>query len=448
MKRLIQLLAACIALGPAPAVGKPNIIVFLADDLGFETLPAYGGSSYQTPHLDRLAEDGMRFDSCIATPMCATSRAMLLTGKHNFRNYRRWAHLDPAEPTIATLLHAAGYTTGMAGKWHLGNWEPDEQGRRGPARFGFDHYLSCMVDRENIKSRDVPGSGNAYWKTSLVRNNRDEEPLSNIHSEQAYLDFTRAFLRENRDRPFFFHYASYLAHRPFVRVAEPGPDDFNEHGNIKNFPAMITRLDAIVGALRAELDALGIGDNTLFVFTSDNGTDNVREASSLRSAWRGKKIRGGKYHVSETGTTVPCFMLWPGKTAPSSSTRTAVDFTDFLPTFLDVAGAGIPAGLDGQSLLPVLTGEQATRGRPAFTWGTLDGSNRVYHDPPRHRDCILHAARDERWRYLSDGRLYDVAADPLMRQPVDAGISPEADAARTRLRNALEKLRDSPSILW
>jgi arylsulfatase A len=447
MKALLFLML--LAAGTAAVTGRPpNIILFVADDLGFETLRCYGGTSHPTPHLDRLAADGMRFDSCVATPMCATSRAMLLSGRYNSRNYDTWAYLDPAEATLATRLREAGYVTGMAGKWHLGNWEPDATGSRGPGRMGFDHYLSCIVDQENLKSRKSPGAGNAYWKTALIRNDRREAPRAGLHSEQAYLDFTRDFLRTHRDRPFFLHYASYLAHRPFVKVAHPGPADFNEHGRTANFPAMITRLDAIVGELRAELDTLGLTKDTLFLFTSDNGTDNVREAAGLRSQWRGKAVGGGKYHADELGTTVPFLAAWPGSVKAGGSTRAPLDFTDFLPTLLELAGK--PAtGSDGTSFLPWLRGTPHPEPRRvAFTWGTLDGSNRVYHDPVRHRAAILHAARDERWRYFSDGRLFDIVADPLMRASVPPGATPEADLARSRLKEALGRHRSTTSIHW
>jgi arylsulfatase A-like enzyme len=211
---------------------------------------------------------------------------------------------------------------------------------------------------------------------------------------------------------------------------------------------MITRLDAIVGELRAELVTLGLAADTLFLFTSDNGTDNVREAAGLRSRWRGRAVGGGKYHVNERGTTVPFLAAWPGTVKQGASTRTPIDFTDFLPTLLELAGRPA-AGGEGTSFLPWLRGtpHPAPR-RFAFTWGTLDGSNRVYHDPVRHRAAILHAARDERWRYFSDGRLFDVAADPLMRGPVAPGASPEADHARARMKEALDRHRATRPTLW
>lgn len=451
IRPMTRILICFLALFPIACAAdrKPNIVLFVADDVGFETLRCYGGESYATPQIDRLASSGMRFGSCLATPMCTTSRAMLLSGRHNFRNYLQWAHLDAAEPTIATHLRQAGYVTGMAGKWHLGNWEQTPDGRRGPARMGFDHYLSCMIDEESAKARSSPGAGNGYWKTVLIRDNQPQAPLVDVPSEDAYLEFSREFFRANRDRSFFFHYASLLAHRPFTRIANPGPEDFNEHGRTGNFPGMLSRLDTIVGEVRAELEALGLTDNTLFLFTSDNGTDNVREAAALRSIWRGKSLRGGKYMANELGTTVPFIACWPGKIKPASTTRTPVDFTDVLPTLLECAGLPRPAAADGLSILPVLTSEpELRRTKPAFTWGTLDGSNAVYHNPVARRSGILHVARDESWRYFSDGRIFDVAGDPLMREPIQPGVSVVADEARARLRSALEELLSSQPRRW
>ncbi len=440
---LLVLLVEC-----ATAKHPPNIVLFVADDLGFETVGCYGGESYRTPEIDRLAAEGLRFASCLSTPMCAPSRAMMMSGFYSFRNYDTWAYLDDHAPAIADHLGSAGYVTGMAGKWHLGNWEPDAGGARGPARFGFDTYLSCEVDKEDRKSVANPGAGNAHWKTVLIRDGVDELPPKVRHSEEGYVEFAREFFRSNRERPFFFHYASYLAHRPFVRVENPGPADFGRSGDAANFPAMVERLDAIVGELRSELTSLGIADDTVFLFTSDNGTDNVHDAKPLRSVWRGRELRGGKYYVNELGTAVPFIAVWPGTIAPGTTTRAPIDFTDLLPTALAIARIAPEPASDGHSLLPIFTGEAVSVRDVACTWGTLDGSNRVYHRPVERAEEILHAVRDARWRYLSNGHLYDTVADPLMRSPVKPGTSSTADAARARLAEALAGLRATGPRIW
>jgi arylsulfatase A-like enzyme len=449
MKRLIALAAILSAASVCGAVEKPNIVLILADDIGFETLACYGGSSYQTPHIDRLAADGMRFDSCLATPMCATSRAMLLSGRYNFRNYQRWAYLDASEPTIASHLRTAGYTTAMAGKWHLGNWDPDAKGKRGPARMGFEHYLSYVTDSPPPAKGNHNPPGNRYWQTTLIDNDQERRLPPGRNSEDEYVDYTLAFFREHQDKPFFFHYASNLAHRPMVAMQNPGKEDLNENGKAKNFPEMIRKFDEVVGRLRKGIEDLGMKERTVFILTSDNGTDNVWEAGKIRSTWRGKSVPGGKYHANETGTTVPLIAWWPGQVAAGSTTRAPLDFTDFLPTFVNLAGGAPCAVTDGRNFRDILLGSPPPDARRyAYTWGTLDGSNTAYHDPKQQRNQILHELRDERWRYLSDGRIFDILRDPLMEAPVDPSSSPEAEKARQILKTELDRLLKSKPRLW
>lgn len=442
---LLAIVATTRAAVAGPDV-PPNIVLVLCDDLGQELLGHRGGTSHATPEFDRLAAEGVRFDTCLATPMCVPSRAMLLTGRYNFRNYTRWAQLDDREATIAARLRPLGYRTCLVGKWHLGNWQPDGDGRRGPARMGFERYLSAVLDAPS----GGDAAGNVYWRAAVVEDGRDRTLAADRFIEDEHLDFIRGYLREADRRPFFLHYAPYLVHRPFVRVTGPvaGEDD-GRQGRQGNFPGMVRRLDAVIGRLRAELRAAGVEEQTLLVVTSDNGTDNVAEARGLRSRWRGRDVAGGKYMVDELGTNVPCIVAWPGRSPAGSIVTAPVDFTDVLPTLLEAAGAEPPAGIDGTSFLPLVLGQAHPRARRfAFTWGTLDGTNRAYHDPAGHRGSILHAVRDERWRYLSDGRLYEAAVDPLLELPVAAGASPDADAARESLRQALADLLASTPRAW
>jgi arylsulfatase A-like enzyme len=190
-------------------------------------------------------------------------------------------------------------------------------------------------------------------------------------------------------------------------------------------------------------------ERTLFILTSDNGTDNVWEAGKIRSTWRGKSVPGGKYHANETGTTVPLIAWWPGQVAAGSTTRAPLDFTDFLPTFVNLAGGAPCAVTDGRNFRDILLGSPPPDARRyAYTWGTLDGSNTAYHDPKQQRNQILQELRDERWRYLSDGRIFDILRDPLMEAPVDPSSSPEAEKARQILKTELDRLLKSKPRLW
>jgi arylsulfatase A len=431
------------------AARPPNFVVVLADDIGFECLGTYGGETGLTPRIDRLAAAGIRFDSCLATPMCTTSRAMFLSGKYNFRNYSRWAHLAPEEKILADYLQAGGYATGMAGKWHLGNWNEGRDHRRGPARMGFQFYLSEITGESSPDQTAFDSPGNRFWNTRLIEDGRVRDLPPGRFSEDELADHALAFFRAHRDRPFFYHFASNLAHRPMVATADPNPADRKEHGKACHFPAMVRKFDEITGRLYDEIETLGLAKHTVFLITSDNGTDNVWEAKSIRSRWRGHEVPGGKYHVNETGTAVPMVVVAPGRVAPGRVTRAPIDFTDFLPTLLDLAGLALPEEIDGISFVPLLENPDAVPSREvAFTWGAMDGRNVVFHNPVAHRADLIHAARDSRWRYLSDGSLYDVERDPLMAAPVPPGASPEAAAARLRLKAALDSHLASKPRLW
>jgi len=448
MTRLVSLTLSALALASAFA-RPPNFVVILADDIGFECVGAYGSEAGLTPRLDQLAAIGMRFDSCLATPMCTTSRAMWLSGKYNFRHYVRWAHLDAVETTVADLLRAGGYVTGMAGKWHLGNWNPDADDHRGPARMGFDHYLSEITGESSPDPAVFGSPGNRFWNTRLIEDGRVRDLPPDRFSEDELADHALAFFRAHRDRPFFYHFASNLAHRPMVATADPTPADRNEHGKARHFPTMVRKFDEITGRLYDEIESLGLAGNTVFLITSDNGTDNVWEAKSIRTRWRGQEVPGGKYYVNETGTTVPLIVIAPERIAPGRTTRAPVDFTDFLPTLLDFAGIELPETIDGISFRPLLETPDAIPGREtAFSWGAMDGRNLVFHNPLARRHEIIHAARDARWRYLSDDRLFDVEADPLMTEPVAIGSCPDAAAARLRLKAALDSHLASKPRLW
>lgn len=431
------------------AARPPNFIVVLADDIGFGCLGTYGGEAGLTPRIDRLAASGIRFDSCLATPMCATSRAMLLSGKYNSRNYSRWAQLAPEEKLLADYLQSGGYATGMAGKWHLGNWNEGTDRRRGPARMGFQFYLSEITGQSSPDQTTFDSPGNRFWNTRLIEDGRVRDLPPGRFSEDELADHALAFFRAHRDRPFFYHFASNLAHRPMVATADPNPADSKEHGKACHFPAMVRKFDEITGRLYDEIEALGLAEHTIFIITSDNGTDNVWEAKPIRNPWRGHKVPGGKYYVNETGTSVPLVVVAPGRVAPGRVTRAPIDFTDFLPTLLDLAGLTLPENIDGISFRPLLEDPDAVPKREvAFTWGAMDGRNVVFHNPVAHRADIIHAARDSRWRYLSDDRLYDVEHDPLMTVPAPPASSAEAAAARLRLKAALDSHLATKPRLW
>ncbi|MCC5842088.1 MAG: sulfatase-like hydrolase/transferase [Opitutales bacterium] len=455
-RRLGPALALATALLPAtlPAAAgeppRPNIIFFMVDDFGRELIGAYGGETHATPNIDRLAAEGMRFDICYATPMCSPTRVMLMSGKYNFRNYDAWGkYRFESDPTIGNTLAEAGYATAVTGKWHLGGWESPPFG---PTRAGFQSYATYNYPEQ--LAEDATGTGNFFWNTHLWLGAPDREPerlrLGTTYSSAYFRDFALRFIEEQagREGPFFLYYPEILAHRPFVptdRDGETGEGHRGRAGHADYFPEMVRYTDEIVGTLLEMLERTGQAENTLFIFTSDNGTDNVAEARGMTARWHGRDTPGGKYLPTELGANVPFIAWWPGTIAAGTRYDGPVDFTDFHTTFARLAGATPPEGLDGHDLTPVLTGQGRSTRAYAHTWGVFEYSSRKYRSPQDFPEDILHVLRDERWKYFSNGRLYDLESDPFETGPVPEDKHPEV---RTRFAEALKALRSSEPRIW
>lgn len=447
------LLAFLIVFTASAEQTKPNILLILADDLGRELLSFYGGQSgYETPNLDRLARDGMRFQTCYATPMCVPSRVEILTGRYSFRNYFSWDHIDRSQPTFAQLLKRAGYRTAMAGKWHpKGDWHLDPAP---PVHAGFDEY--CSYESDKMFAQAKAFAGNRFWGGTILRNGAEENLTR--YGPEVFSDFLVEFMKADRTRPFLAYYCMNSMHRPFQPTPDhpnaplpgkPAPRDWRgSRGKPENFRPMLKYADKMVGKLI--LAANQQKRETIIIFTADNGTDNVGEAKTIRSRFLDQSVRGGKYFPTELGVNVPLLVHWKGKTTPGQTCDKLVDFTDILPTLLDLAGVNPPADhhLDGRSIVPFLLGKAATPKPFVFTWGNYENNSRRYKDPANNTDKLLDVIRGPRFKYYSDGRLFNANRDILEKNPILAGKNPTADKARTELKTALEELRQTRPRRW
>ncbi|MCP4855761.1 MAG: sulfatase-like hydrolase/transferase [Fuerstiella sp.] len=423
---------------------SPNIVFILADDLGRECLESYGGTSYRTPNLNRLAEQGTRFECCYATPMCSPTRVMLMTGRYSFHNYRQWGRMDLEQPTLASVLQHSGYHTAVSGKWHLGGWD---QPPYGPTRTGFGRYAT--FDYEKVV-REGGQVGNQFWNTEIWKNGQNYR-LNMEYGPAWYRRQALDFIREHaaRNSPaFFLYYPLVHAHRPFVptdHVAASAKERTTRNGKLKYFPAMVSYIDEIVGTVLDTLETTGQLENTVIFFAADNGTDNVGEAKELRSQYRGTKVAGGKYLPTELGANVPLLVRGPG-VRQGRVVKLPVDFTDMLPTLCEIAETQCPSATDGESLWPMLQGAPETGhdGR-AYTWGVFEHSSKKYKTPATYQNELIHVVRDGRWKLLSTGELFDLADDWQEQTPLPNGAE---RASRMRLRNHLDQLRSSASKLW
>lgn len=419
------LIATLLLAAPVLPV-SPNIILILVDDLGYETLGSYGGASYDTPSLDRLAESGLRFTHAYAMPLCSPSRVKLMTGRYNARNYTKWGVLPKDELTFANILQDAGYRTHVAGKWQL--WGHDLVWNRGggcclhqgqtPGDAGFDDYLVWYLGDK----------GSRFADPSLSSRNDDGKTHQGRYGPDLLNDFVLEAMQS--DQPFFIYYSMVLVHAPFVPTPDSDGWSGDRHAEDKaHFAAMVAYVDKMVGKTLAKLDQLGIRDETLVLLTGDNGTPGA-----ITSVMQdGTKIRGGKGKTIDHGSHVPFIASWPGVIEPGVS-NALVDFTDVLPTLADAADAKLPSDriFDGHSLLPVFRGEAEHEREWIFT------DYRAQFPNITERRYV----HNRRYKLYDDGRFFDWENDILEQNPLaDAEITAEAAAIRESFRDALNLRR-------
>jgi arylsulfatase A len=360
------LLGQCARTG-SPGSKKPlNFVVILIDDLGWRDLGCYGSTFYQTPNIDRLAGQGARFtDFYAAAPNCSPTRASILTGKYPARldltNYlvglkkkegspvlpAEFKHYLPLEePTIAEALKPAGYTSAIVGKWHLGfpPYFPEPQ--------GFDHQFGAM-ERGMPKSYFYP-----QWEDKPPIEAEDGAYLTDVINRDA-----EQWLEQNRHRPFCLFLSHYTVHTPLEAPEEliekyRNNADPDAGQNNPIYASMIENMDSNAGRILAKLDELELTDNTVVIFTSDNGGLHVEMGKHTPST-SNAPLREGKGYLYEGGIRVPLIVRWPGVTTPGSTIHEPAVSTDFYPTILD--GAGVEnhsdGGMDGISLRKLITGK-------------------------------------------------------------------------------------------
>lgn len=361
-------LFACHHSAHAADAARPNFVIILCDDLGYGDLGCYGHPRIKTPHLDRLAAEGIRLTNCYASaPVCSSSRAGLLTGRTPSRvGVYDWippghtVHLRGQEITIASLLQSAGYATCVTGKWHCnGHFNSPRQPQ--PDEHGFDHWFATQ-------NNAAPSHADP---NNFVRNG---EPVGELagYSCQVVVDEAIRWLRESRepDAPFFLYVPFHEPHEP---IASP-PDLVSEYASGTEegealYYANVANTDRAVGRLIAALDEAGLRENTLVIFTSDNGPETLnRYRGSWRSYGSPGPLRGMKLHIYEGGIRVPGIIRWPARAEAGQVLDTPISAVDFLPTLCAVAGIDPPRDrvLDGTSFLPIFEGRDIDRPRPLF----------------------------------------------------------------------------------
>jgi arylsulfatase A-like enzyme len=387
---------------------RPNIVVVLADDLGYGDLSSYGAQDLRTPNIDALVQSGMRFDHFYAnSPVCSPTRAALLSGRYPdlagvpgvIRTHpeNSWGHLSRDAVLLPIPLKAAGYHTAIVGKWHLGLEAPNTPNERG---FDFFHgFLGDMMDDYFTHRRH----GNNYMR----RNGDIIDPEG--HATDLFTRWAIDYVNERkRDRRPFFLYLAYNApHAPIqppaewverVRSRVPGLGEKRA-----KIAALIEHMDDGIGRFIAALRANGQYENTLFLFVSDNGGDLPAGASC-------GPLRGGKQDMWEGGIRVPMCAVWPGRIPPGSKSDVVALTMDLYPTICEAAGARTPPAVDGVSLLPLLVGRQAALPERELIWVRREGGMRYLGQD-------YYAIRRGAWKLLQNTpfepfQLFDLSQDP------------------------------------
>ena len=422
-----------------------NVVLIMADDMGYEALSVNGSESCKSPNLDKLAADGVRFTNCFANPLCTPSRAKIMTGQYNVRNYVKFGMLDRGQTTFAHQLKAAGYATCIAGKWQLGKQEDS------PQHFGFEQSFLWQHTRSGRSKADGKTYDRRFVNPLLESNGKEQDYVDGEYGPQLCTDFVCDFIEANKDKPFLVYYPMILTHCPF----DPTPDstdwDPKRLGSTtykgdrndpqRHFRDMVAFADKLVGQVVAQLEKSGVRDDTLVLFTGDNGTDKP-----IVTAWNGTQVAGGKGTMTDMGTRVPCIASWPaGIKQPGRVVDDLVEFCDVLPTLCEVTGAELPAEYpgDGSSIIPVLQNRSSARQKDwLYIWyrGQVIVRNKQYSLLAKDDGSN---ARLTRYRGHFDGE--QLADSELSESESDIKEQFETTLARlakTRLSSVSKEVRD------
>ncbi len=407
---------------------RPNVILIMTDDQGWGDVGFHANEAIETPHLDALARQSTRLTQFYVCPVCSPTRASLMTGRYNYRTgaidtYLGRSTMAADEVTLAEMFSSAGYRTGIFGKWHLGDNYPSRAMDQ-----GFDESL---VHRGGGMVQPADPPGGSYFDPILMHNGRDEP--SRGYCSDVFTDAAAAFVERHAAEPFFVYLAFNCPHTPLQlpdeylqRYQDRGLDD-----TTARVYGMVTNIDDNLGRLFERLDALGLSDDTIVVFLTDNGPQQPR----YNGVWRDRK--GSVY---EGGIHVPCLVRWPGHVADGAKCDQVAAHIDLAPTLLEACGLAPPAEVrfDGVSVWPAISGQ-----------GTLDeklGERLLFFQwhrgdvPERGRACAVRgprfklvqaAGRGEQGQFAPEWALYDLASDPGEKHNV---IAAHADTAEQMKR--------------
>lgn len=412
---LAVLSAYVFAAKPNAETGKPNIILVMTDDQGYGDLACHGHPFIKTPNLDKLYTQSTRFTDFHASPTCAPTRASLMSGRAPFKNGVTHTILERermalSAKTVAEVLKTAGYTTGIFGKWHLGDAGPYQPDKR-----GFDEVF---IHAAGGIGQNYPGTqgavpGTSYFDPIIKHNNSFEQTKG--YCTDVFFQQALTWIKQSKSKPFFAYISTNAPHGPFI-VADKYKELYKDKckGDAVAFLGMITNIDENMGLLMKKLDEWNLADNTLLIFMTDNGS--ARGSGIYNHGMRGAK---GSHH--EGGSRVPLFMRLPGRIKPGADVDRLARHYDLFPTLAEFAGAKLPEGykIDGRSLMPLIKNPQADwsdrytvfhKGR----WNKKGAPGRwgKGNTDPEKAKYKGFAVRNEKWRLTGRDELYNIEIDP------------------------------------
>ena len=438
--KFISALLVCTSVCAMANNDKPNVLVIMADDLGYGDVAFQGAKDVQTPNIDAIAQQGLSLDQFYAnSTVCSPSRAAFLTGKYpdlagvpgvvRQNQENNWGYLDPNSKTVATELKQLGYQTALIGKWHLGLKSPNT-----PTERGFEHfhgYLGDMMDDYWTHLR-----GGINW---MRLNEKAIEPKG--HATDVFTEWTKDYLvtAAKSEKPFFLFLAYNAPHFPIqppqeyldkVKQRSPNLND----KRAKNV-AFVEHLDDAVGKVMSQLDNLNLSDNTIVVFTSDNG-------GALKYGQSNGVLRGGKGDMFEGGIRVPTYVRWPNKIKAGGRSDSVFTLMDLAPTFVKLAGGEMQGDVNGVDISPVFTNSNYQNQDRTLFWVRKEGH--------KYSGLSYYAARKGDVKLVQNSpyqpfKFFNLAADPLEKKGKAIGANKKFVELRADL---MEHIQKSGSVIW
>jgi arylsulfatase A-like enzyme len=438
---LVAALAVIVSSHDSSAAEKPNILFIMVDDLGKDWISCYGADDIQTPNIDALAASGLKFDNAWSMPQCTPTRVTLLTGQYPWRtgwvnhwDVPRWGvgYFDwKKHTTFANVMTSSGYSTAIAGKWQINDFRIEPNALE---KHGFDDWCVWTGFEANN-----PPSAKRYWD-AYIHTREGSRTYEGEFGPDVYCDFLIDFMKQHRDDPMMLYFPMCLTHGPLVHT----PLEPNAKGGIAKHKAMVRYTDHLVGRLVEAIDELDIRDETIIIFTTDNGT-----SGGLRGTVDGARPSGGKASKYEGGVCEPFIVNCPGTVPQGVTTDALTDFSDLLPTFAELGGASVPSDLeiDGKSFAPLVLGKAQDSPRE-WIMALGHGPARLDSDGVRGvKDYADRVIRDKRFKVWVDSNkeitaLYDLKQDPLEKQNLLSSTDPKHVGALEKFQSVVDLTPD------